>query len=80
MKQTKDNQLANLQTELEKERKFRKSLEEDLKLYKNHSERLSIMQKILPSALFTVDNNKIITSWNDKIAAITGFSMLSNFR
>jgi PAS domain S-box-containing protein len=33
-----------------------------------------LVYKVIPSAVFTVDNNKIITSWNNKASLITGFS------
>jgi len=33
-----------------------------------------MIYKVIPSAIFTVDNDKIITSWNKKAELITGFT------
>ncbi len=33
-----------------------------------------MIYKVIPSALFTVDNNKCVTSWNKKAELITGYS------
>jgi len=47
------------------------SSKSELKKEINYSKQI---QKILPSALFTVDTNMVVTSWNNKIADITGYS------
>jgi PAS domain S-box-containing protein len=45
--------------------------ENELKKAKNF---LELIFHTIPSAIFTVDNNKIITSWNKKAEEITGYS------
>ncbi|MHA1911380.1 MAG: PAS domain S-box protein, partial [Candidatus Kariarchaeaceae archaeon] len=56
----------------------RSKIEQNLKLNQvslNKSiAELKMLYRIIPSALFTVDKNQIITSWNNKIAEITGYS------
>ncbi len=49
----------------------RRIAEKDLETSKDYAERIL---KLIPSAFFTVDNNKIITSWNDMAVKITGYS------
>ncbi len=36
-------------------------------------ERAELLNKVLPSGLFTVDKDKLVTSWNDAAEKITGF-------
>ncbi|MFZ2654256.1 MAG: response regulator [Victivallales bacterium] len=36
-------------------------------------EQAELLNKMLPSGLFTVDNNRIVTSWNDAAEKITGY-------
>jgi PAS domain S-box-containing protein len=33
-----------------------------------------LLYKVSPNAMFSVDNNKIVTTWNDKAAQITGYT------
>ena len=47
------------------------SAENALKEFKKFAE---LIYKVSPSAIFTVDNEKRITSWNDRATQITGFS------
>jgi len=49
----------------------RKKAEEGIKQAKEYAE---LLYKIIPSGIFTVDNQKRITSWNDRAAEITGYS------
>ncbi len=49
----------------------RKKVSERLRLAKEHAE---LLNRVVPSAIFTVDTEKKITSWNDKAAEITGYS------
>ena len=49
----------------------RKQAEEDIKKAKEHAE---LLYKLIPSAIFTVDMEKRITTWNDQAAKITGYS------
>jgi len=49
----------------------RKKDEEGIKQAKEYAE---LLYKIIPSGIFTVDNQKRITSWNDRAAEITGYS------
>jgi PAS domain S-box-containing protein len=37
-------------------------------------EEVELVNRLIPSAIFTVDTGKKITSWNDKAEALTGFS------
>ncbi len=48
----------------------RKIAEEKLREEKEYAERIL---SVVPSAVFTVDTNKVITSWNKKAEAITGW-------
>ena len=72
-------ELVTIRTnELEKEIEQRKKIEQELvnneaTLQRTITE-LELLHNILPSALFTVDKNRIITSWNNKITEITGYS------
>lgn len=50
---------------------YRKEIEGELKQAKEHAERL---YNVVPSAIFTVDKQRHITSWNNKAAEITGYS------
>lgn len=36
--------------------------------------RSELLYRVIPSAIFTTDPNRIVTSWNDKAVAVTGFS------
>lgn len=49
----------------------RKKATENLKEEKDYAERIL---SVVPSAVFTVDQNKIITSWNKKAETITGWT------
>lgn len=49
----------------------KKLAEEELKNAMKYSE---MIYNVTPSCIFTVDNNLIITSWNDRIAQLTGYS------
>jgi len=51
--------------------KKRDRAERDIKRAKEYAENL---YKIIPSAIFTVDKNKIITNWNLRAEKITGYS------
>ncbi|MFC1726160.1 PAS domain-containing protein [candidate division KSB1 bacterium] len=57
--------------ELEKENASLKKLENELKRVKSYSQ---ILFDRTPSAIFTVDKDKIVTSWNLKAAEVTGFT------
>jgi len=45
------------------------------KALKQAKEKAELIYKVVPSAVFTVDKNCRILSWNDKAAEITGYSM-----
>lgn len=49
----------------------KKLAEEELKNAMKYSE---MIYNVTPSCIFTVDNDLIITSWNDRIAQLTGYS------
>ncbi len=49
----------------------RKRIDLELQKAKEHAE---LLYKMIPSAVFTVDKEQRITSWNDQAAKITGFS------
>jgi len=49
----------------------RKLVEEMLEQAK---ERAELIYRVVPSAIFTVDRDRIVTSWNDKAAEVTGYS------
>lgn len=48
----------------------RKKAEAELQEEKDKAE---LLYRLVPSSLFTLDTDRIITSWNDKIAEITGY-------
>lgn len=50
---------------------YRKAIEEKLRQAKEHAE---LIYRVVPSAIFTVDKGRHITSWNNKAAEITGYS------
>ncbi|MDY0191687.1 MAG: CHASE4 domain-containing protein [Desulfuromonas sp.] len=37
-------------------------------------ENSDLLKRVVPSAIFTVDNNKVITSWNQRAQLLTGYS------
>ncbi|MDD5217638.1 MAG: PAS domain S-box protein [Candidatus Omnitrophica bacterium] len=49
---------------------LRKKAQEDLALAKEHAE---LLFRLVPNAIFTVDKQQRITSWNKKAAEITGY-------
>lgn len=50
---------------------YRKEIEERLRQAK---ERAELIYRMVPSAIFTVDKQRCITSWNNKAAELTGYS------
>ncbi len=64
-------ELAKTNEELQKEIAERKKVETDLKQAKEYAE---LIYQVTPSAIFTVDKNCTITSWNDRAAELTGYS------
>lgn len=48
----------------------RKQMEEEIKRAKEYAE---LLYRVTPSAIFTVDTNRCITSWNKKAEEITGY-------
>jgi len=56
---------------VEEENQYRLKAEQKLKDEKNKAERI---YQLVPSAIFTVDKEQKITSWNKKAEEITGFS------
>jgi PAS domain S-box-containing protein len=71
MKQNFEERIKDLQAELETERDLRKTQKEKLESAETE---LKMLHSVLPNALFTVDKNQIITSWNQKLSEITGYS------
>ena len=65
------SELARINEELQKEINERKKAENDLKQAKEYAE---LIYQVTPSAIFTVDKNCTITSWNDRAAELTGYS------
>jgi PAS domain S-box-containing protein len=65
------SELARINEELQKEIAERKKAETDLKHAKEYAE---LIYQVTPSAIFTVDKNCTITSWNDRAAELTGYS------
>ncbi|MBU2491180.1 MAG: PAS domain S-box protein [Bacteroidetes bacterium] len=53
-------------------RDITKQKEAEINLAKE-KKRADLIYKLIPSAIFTVDNNKFITSWNKRAEEITGF-------
>ncbi|RKY32808.1 MAG: hypothetical protein DRP74_01815 [Candidatus Omnitrophota bacterium] len=49
----------------------RKKIEDQ---FKEAKEKAELLYKVVPSAIFTVDKERRITSWNDKAKEITGYS------
>ena len=47
--------------------------EEEARTAKDYAE---LLNRVTPSCIFTVDKNRTITSWNERIAATTGFSAI----
>jgi len=47
-----------------------KKAEEEVRLAKEYAE---LLNKVTPSCIFTVDRNRRITSWNERISALTGY-------
>ena len=65
------SKLLEINKALRQEVHERQRAELELIRAKNRSE---LMYRVIPSAIFTVDLNQRITSWNDKAEAITGYS------
>ena len=63
--------LLDKESSLESEVLYRKNVQKDLVSTKEYAELLS---RVVPSAVFTVDNKKRVTSWNDYIEKLTGYS------
>ncbi|OQA79212.1 MAG: Signal transduction histidine-protein kinase BarA [bacterium ADurb.Bin243] len=63
--------LAKANEELHREIAERKKAETALKHAKEYAE---LIYQVTPSAIFTVDKNCTITSWNDRAAELTGYS------
>ncbi|OGX10151.1 MAG: hypothetical protein A2Y06_00030 [Omnitrophica WOR_2 bacterium GWA2_37_7] len=63
--------LMDKEESLEREILYRTNIQKDLVSAKEHAELLS---RVVPSAIFTVDIEKKITSWNDYIERLTGYS------
>lgn len=63
--------LLDKESSLEREIAYRKNVQKDLVSAKEHAELLS---SVVPVAIFTVDNEKRITGWNDFIEKLTGYS------
>ncbi|HOT76117.1 MAG TPA: PAS domain S-box protein, partial [Candidatus Wallbacteria bacterium] len=63
--------LAKANEELHREIAERKKAEAALKHAKEYAE---LIYQVTPSAIFTVDKNCTITSWNDRAAELTGHS------
>jgi len=57
-------------TSLENEIAFRKLAEEQLRYAKDQME---ILYRLVPSAIFTVDKQRRVTSWNNRAAELTGY-------
>jgi len=71
-KMLKDLQRTTTSVEnLNKEIADRKRVEESLKQAK---ENLELIYRVVPSAIFTVDTKKRITSWNNKATELTGYT------
>ena len=49
----------------------RKKSEEEIRQAKEHAE---LLYRVVPSPIFTVDENHIITSWNNKAEELTGYT------
>ncbi|MFH1406647.1 MAG: CHASE domain-containing protein [Candidatus Omnitrophota bacterium] len=49
-------------------------VEERTRELSNSKEYAELLYRVVPSAIFTVDKNKLITTWNDKAAELTGYS------
>ncbi len=64
-------ELAKINEELQKEIAERKKAETGLKEAKEYAE---LIYQVTPSAIFTVDKNCTITSWNDRAAELTGYT------
>lgn len=48
---------------------------EESRLHLNFSvEETDLIKRVVPSAIFTVDKNKVITGWNERAEKITGYS------
>ncbi|MBU1996057.1 MAG: response regulator, partial [Candidatus Omnitrophica bacterium] len=63
--------LFDKEASLEREVLYRKNVQKDLVSAKDHAELIS---RVVPSAIFTVDLEKRVTSWNDYIEKLTGYS------
>jgi PAS domain S-box-containing protein len=63
--------LARANEELHREIAERRRAEDELKQAKEYAE---LIYQVTPSAIFTVDKNCTITSWNDRAAELTGYS------
>ncbi len=66
-----EEQLRNNMRDLEREVTERKQAEQNLKAAK---ERAELIFRVVPSAIFSVDKEKHITSWNNKVVEITGYT------
>jgi len=49
-------------------------LEKSNEQLKHAKENLELIYRVVPSAIFTVDTNRCITSWNNKAAELTGYT------
>lgn len=48
-----------------------KSAQDEIKIAREYAE---LIYKVTPSSIFTIDNERRITSWNERIASLTGFT------
>ena len=71
MVEERTQELTKTNERLEQEIAERKRTEQNLKATKEHAE---LIYRVVPSAIFTVDKEKHITSWNNKAVKITGYT------
>jgi PAS domain S-box-containing protein len=58
--------------------KHRAKLEDALLELRQSKDHAMLLNRVVPSAIFTVDTNYVVTNWNEKAEQITGYSSLES--
>ena len=70
------NSMRKFQMLFIQDQKHRTDLEATLQELKHSKEHAMLLNRVVPSAIFTIDTKQIITNWNEKAEQITGYPHL----